>query len=149
MARRLGVQVVLPPHNGDVIRLAPGPLAKVGEVHAGRWALDGERLIPFYGTVINERHQLMGAGIVHVGIALAGSRLKDLKVHCMGISEPSGRTELTTALEAALRAEFLSLSDAEKTEEGAIIAVLRKAARHTVDSFVGKKPEVTVQVQRG
>jgi ribonuclease J len=46
LAIACGVPESLVPFNGAVVRLAPGPAAIIGRVHAGRLRLEGDRLVP-------------------------------------------------------------------------------------------------------
>lgn len=45
LATSCGVPETLVPFNGSVVRLAPGPAEIVGQVHAGRLRVDGQRLV--------------------------------------------------------------------------------------------------------
>jgi ribonuclease J len=58
--------------NGDLVRLAPGGPAKIGEERVGRLILDGDVILSADGPTMNERRKLSFGGIVSVAIALDG-----------------------------------------------------------------------------
>ena len=69
-ARSLGVPEVYPPHNGDVIRLAPGPLMVVDEVPAGRLYQDGPVILPADNDAMKARKRVAFNGAVFVSMVL-------------------------------------------------------------------------------
>lgn len=149
LARRLGVKEVLPPRNGQVIRLAPDPLAVVGEVYAGRLALDGHRLIPCQGNILSERFQMMAFGFAQIAVALtAGGKLRDAQIHLWGLAEPEEQEDLFLCVEHAVQQTLSRLSSEERGNYEALIHHLRQATRRVMNEVIGKKPFVSVQVLR-
>ncbi len=149
LAKRLGVPEALAPRNGQVIRLAPGPLAKVGEVFSGRLALDGERLIPVGGAILNQRFQMMSFGFVQISLALtAGGKLKDCQINLWGLAEPQEEEDMLIAVDHALQQAFSQMSSSDLQKEDLVEQVLRQAARRAIADYTGKKPLVSVQILR-
>jgi ribonuclease J len=148
LAYKWGVKESLPPQNGQVIRIAPGPLQVVGEVHVGRLALDGTRLIPTSGAVLAERSQLMASGIVQIALALSGGRLKDCQIHLMGLAEPEEKEEMILCVDHALHQVLSSLSSEERNQNSVLISLIRQTTRRVMNEILGKKPLVHVSILR-
>ena len=56
--------------NGSVVRLAPNKAEVIDEVHAGRFALDGSRIIPVESDVIKDRNRISYNGVVVLSLVL-------------------------------------------------------------------------------
>ena len=70
LAKEQGVSHSLVPENGDVIALQGSAPTRVGRVGAGRWAVEGERLIPAASTLYAERRNLASGGLVIATLVL-------------------------------------------------------------------------------
>ncbi|PIE08864.1 MAG: MBL fold hydrolase [Rhodobacterales bacterium] len=136
--------------NGAVCDLS-GPEPHVVEhVEADRIYLDGDILIGALDGVVRDRIRLAlnGHVIVHV-ILEDDAPLGDPWVETMGLPETgSSRVPLAELLEADLgqllmRAGRKTLADDDKLEDE-----LRRIARKTAQSEIGRRPEVTVVVSR-
>lgn len=64
LAEEIGVPHHVIPDNGDVVRFLPGPVERVGRVHSGRWAVEGDRLLPIDSAIYNERRRLSDNGVL-------------------------------------------------------------------------------------
>ena len=130
--------------DGDIIRLAPGTPAKIGEAQVGRLAVDGDVILPADGVTINERRKLAMYGQISVAVALgkAGHLLgkADVRLQGVPVEEDSDAfiDEAIDAAEEAVRGNKAG-KDREKLREGIRLAVRRVATRWT-----GKKPVVDV-----
>ena len=148
LALEWGAKESLPPRNGQVIRLAPGPLERVGEVYVGRLALDGTRLIPTQGSVLAERAQMMSLGVVQITLAFQGTRLKDCQVYLMGLAEPEEREEMVSCIDQEIHDTLAATSTEEKGQDAALVSLMRRAARRVMTEVIGKKPLVNVTIVR-
>ena len=72
LARSLGIKEVAECRNGDVVRLAPGPVQIIDQVAAGRVYQDGDIYVHEESRTVAERRKLSFAGIVSVAIAMSG-----------------------------------------------------------------------------
>ena len=70
LARSLGVGHGLVPENGDVVRIAPADAKTIGRVAAGRWAVEGERLIDDSSSLYAERRALADSGVIFCSLVL-------------------------------------------------------------------------------
>ena len=128
--------------DGDIIRLAPGTPAKIGEAAVGRLALDGDVILPADGSTINERRKLGLYGQISVAVAIRkdGSLIGEPEIRLQGIPVEEDRDpfvdEAASAAEAAVKGGG---RDRDKLREAIRLGVRRVATRWT-----GKKPVVDV-----
>jgi ribonuclease J len=150
LARACQVPFALVPENGQIIRLdlPDGPVV-VEHVQAGRWAVDGGRLLPMDGAVVRGRAKLLwnGAVVATVVIDRKGRLMADPKVSAPGLIDPDDPDdELAEDLVEAVRGAVAKQPD--KAPDGAIAEAARRAARKLVSQRLGKKPAVDVHVVR-
>ena len=69
LAEELGAKPMLV-EDGDVLRLAPGRPDVVEGVPTGRFAVDGGRLLPLSGAVLNARKRMLFNGVVMASLAV-------------------------------------------------------------------------------
>ncbi|MBA3879805.1 MULTISPECIES: ribonuclease J [Sphingomonas] len=132
--------------DGDIIRLAPGTPAKIGNAPVGRLVLDGDVILPADGATINERRKLAINGQMSVAVALMrGKLVGEPQIRIQGIPVEEDRDPfLDEAIDAAAKAAGEGGRDREKLRENIRLAVRRVAARWT-----GKKPVVDVLLIEG
>lgn len=137
--------------NGMMIDLS-GNAPKVAEyVETGRSYLDGSVQLGALDGVVRDRIRMALNGHVMVNVILdeADEPLGDPWVEIMGLAETGrSRAPLADVLEEDLaqfmgRAGAATLSDDDKLEEG-----LRRIARQSAQTEIGKRPEVTVVISR-
>ena len=130
--------------NGDVLRLRPGPVAKIGNAAVGRLVLDGDVILPADGAAINERRKLAVNGQVSVAIALGkdGRLLGRPELRVQGLPVEEDRAAFVAdAGDAAAMAARGGKRGVDRVREDVRLAVRRVATRWT-----GKKPIVDVLV---
>jgi ribonuclease J len=145
-----GIRGVLAP-NGTMVDLAAEPPQVVEYVDTGRTYLDGSVQIGALDGIVRDRIRMALNGHVLVNVILdeENEPLGDPWCEVMGLPETgASRAPLVDVLEEDLsqymgRAGRKTLGDDHKLEEG-----LRKVARQTGMSEIGKKPEVTVIISR-
>jgi ribonuclease J len=149
LARSHGVPDVLVARNGDIVRLAPGPLAIIDEAPAGRLVKDGSILVEAEAPGIRERRKLGFAGAVTVSLVLTGrgELAAEPMAAIAGLPEADRNGEdfediVLDAVEEVIRSlPRTRLRDAEAVEEA-----VRRAVRASVDQAWGKKPLCQVLV---
>jgi ribonuclease J len=139
-----GVKNALVQSNGDVVRLAPGKPAIIGQERTGRLILDGDTIIAADGGTINERRRLSWYGLVSVAVALdKNDRLlgePQIRLHGIPIEEDL-EDFLDEASDAAIKAIREKKGDYDKLRES-----IRLAVRRVATSWTGKKPIVDVMI---
>ncbi|TMJ27312.1 MAG: ribonuclease J [Alphaproteobacteria bacterium] len=140
-------ETVLAP-NGTLVRLAPGPAAIVGHVHAGRLARDGDGLIELDGEALRERRKLLwnGAAAATLVIDDQGRAKAEPVVSLRGIDDGDG--ELNGAIVAGLKEMLADLNAAERRDDGRIGQAAHQAVRRIVRAHLGKKPLTDVHIVR-
>lgn len=146
-----GIPYAIPPHNGDLIVLDAnaGP-QQVDQVFTGRLALDGNRLIPYRGMVMHDRHRLMSTGHALVTLLLkkSGSFKQPPTVLLIGITESDNVQNLTNQCVAAIEEAFLALPLEDREDDEKISDVSRVATRRVLSQYNGKKTLTHVQIYR-
>lgn len=129
--------------NGDIIRLAPGTPAKIGEAHAGRLVLDGDVILPADGGTINERRRVALYGQISVAVAVKGGKLIGTpQIKLQGVPVEEDRESfIEEAVEAAAKVVREDRKGGDALREALRLGVRRVATRWT-----GKKPVVDVLV---
>lgn len=130
--------------NGDIVRLAPNGLEKIGNAPIGRLVLDGDVILPSDGGTMNERRRIAVNGQISVGIAVdRNGRAGGIpEVRIQGVPVEEDRVPfLEEATEAAREAANGVSRDREKLREAVRLAVRRVATRWT-----GKKPVIDVVI---
>lgn len=130
--------------NGDVVRLAPGPVTKIGDERVGRLILDGDVILPADGATMSQRRKLAANGIISVAVALRdGLPVGDVQLALEGVPVEEDREAfLAEACEAAAEAARGG-GEPEKQKEA-----IRLAVRRCATDWTGKKPVVDVLVVR-
>ncbi len=137
-------------HNGSVVRLAPGEAKVIDEVHAGRYALDGKRLVPLDGTVIRERNRLQfnGSAIATLVVDGDGKLVNDPKITFLGVIDeeeaPYVREQLVEDIEDAIA----ELNKKERRDDAKLAETARVAIRRSLRESHGRQPVTTVHVVR-
>jgi ribonuclease J len=152
-ARQLQVPHAYAPQNGEVIRLAPGPVTAIDEVPSGRLYVDGDAILPEGADVIRDRRRMAGEGTLMIALSVdaRGKILSGPDVRARGLSErdgspAEGRLErIADAAEAA----FNRLSPDRRTDEEAAEDAIMRAVRKAAQTLFGKRPLVEVIVMAG
>ncbi len=137
--------------DGQLLRLAPGPLEVIAEVESGCWHVDGKLLVPGRNGPVKERRKLSYVGMVALSVAL------DAKGNIRGAAQmvTEGLPEFTA--DGALLEDILldaadnALEDmgrARRRNDEKVIDTLRLAVRRAAKAEWGKKPVVHVLVNR-
>ncbi len=151
-ALSMQVPEAVTPNNGDLIRLAPGPVEVVDEVPTGRLFLDGNRLTPEHSGGMQERRRMSWSGHLSVSVAIdEKGRVKDGPfVAARGFSETDGRVadesldQLDEAVEKAM--EKMSRKDIHNDEN--VERALLRSVRKSAEGLFGKRPLVDINILR-
>ncbi|WP_374763933.1 ribonuclease J [Yunchengibacter salinarum] len=147
-AREQGVEQAIVPHNGDVIRIAPDGLEKVGEVTHGRLALDGKVVVPLDGYSIVERRRIAQNGLISVSLVIddAGEMMAE------PLLAPQGVPGLDDALYDALLEQTETMLDKlgakRRLDDGQVEEATRIALRRVCRRALDRNPVVDVLITR-
>ncbi|HYI83908.1 MAG TPA: ribonuclease J [Acetobacteraceae bacterium] len=147
LAEELGAKPMLV-EDGDVLRLAPGRPDVVEGVPTGRFAVDGGRLLPLSGAVLNARKRMLFNGVVMASLAVdtAGRVMGEAQVSAPGLFD---RADIEPAQIAAdLTRAVAGLPSALRREDDALREAARAALRKAVGRRLRKRPAVEVHLLR-
>ena len=150
-ALSLQVPEAITPDNGDVVRLAPGPVEIVDQVPAGRLHVDGEKLTSDKAGGLWERKKMAWNGHLAVSIVIAKGRVEDGPIIvARGFSETDGRPadESMEPIDEAADAAIDGLSKSDLTDDEKIERIVTKAVRRAAEVEFGKRPLVDITIHR-
>jgi len=149
LAKACQVPYALVPENGTLIRLSADGPEIVDRVHAGRLAVDGDRLLPLGGAVLRGRSRLMwnGAVIATVVVDRKGRLAATPRISAPGLLDPETdmdfASEIVEAIEAGVGKVGKGGANDEKLEEA-----VRRAIRACIRERRSGKPVVDVHLVR-
>ncbi len=150
-AKSLQVPEAITPDNGQVIRLAPGPVEVIDEVPAGRLHVDGQVLTSDKAGGMWERKKMAYNGHITVSIVIAKGKIEDgPTVLARGFSEPDGRPadESLEAIDEAAEDAMATLKRGDYGDDEKIEKSLVRAVRRAAELQFGKRPLVDVTIHR-
>jgi ribonuclease J len=152
LAQAMQVPEAIPPNNGDLIRLAPGPAQVIDEVPAGRLYVDGNVIVETGDEAIRDRKRLAAEGAINIALAISSKNavVAGPSVSVRGLTMPDDE-DLELALEdleAAAKAAFAKLNHAERDDDERVEANLVRAVRKAAERLWKKRPLVDVSVLR-
>lgn len=147
LALQAGIPTVPRVRNGHMLRLAPGPVEVVEEVHHGRVFKDGKLVGDLEEMGIAERRKLSYVGHVAVSVLLDSKYefLGDPDVALVGLPafDDEGEDMEDTLYDAVLGA-VESIPRSRRKDLETVREAIRRAVRSTANETWGKKPIVTV-----
>ncbi len=152
IARACQVPYALVPHNGAVIKLAPGTPGIVGTVETGLLAVEPSRIISSAHASIVERRKLQFSGAVHVTLVLnrLGELAAEPQVSALGLLDENiqGDKKFLESLLGEVEDCLADLSDDDIINDGLVCEHVRVHARRFVAHQLDIKPKVTVHLVR-
>ena len=151
LAEQSGISIVPRVRNGDILRLAPGPVEVIGEAPHGRIFKDGTLIGDFDEMGIGERKKLSYVGHVAVNVVLDARYdiVGDPDVVAIGLPayDDEGE-EMEDTLFDAIVSAIESIPRARRKDLNMLQEAARRAVRAAANQGWGKKPLVTVFVTR-
>ncbi len=152
LAQELQIPEAIAPNNGDLIRLAPGPVSVIDEVPAGRLYVDGGVIIEAEDDAVRDRKRLATEGAVNVSLALSAKHGilagPNVTVRGLAMSDDEEFDLALEELEQAAEVAFNKIGRGERDDDEAVEATLVRAVRKAADRLWGKRPLVDVTVLR-
>ena len=152
LAKAIGVEQVVTPRNGDMVRLAPGRAEIIDEVPSGRLFVDGGMLVEEQGEALRERKHAASNGMLIVAFALdrRGKMVSDIDIRSVGLpGDAEGRLEqilddLAERVEDVVSGLKGAALEDEIVIEQAVARTLKKASQ----KVWGRRPIVETIVLR-
>ncbi|NYZ12224.1 ribonuclease J [Azospirillum sp. RWY-5-1] len=138
------------PTNGELLRLVPGPAKVVAQVHAGRLALDGKRLVPLDGGLLKSRNRMIhnGAAVATLVINARGELITAPQVATMGLLDERQEHDALLDVVDAVREAVAALPKAARLDDEQVRQAARIAVRRSFNASHGKKPVTEVHLVR-
>jgi ribonuclease J len=136
--------------NGDVVRLDPQGASVEGQVTAGRVGIDGKRLLPLNGTVLQQRRRVGNQGglVATVIVDRAGGLAAPPQIAMIGLVEKGDADDMSTKLRDAVTATLESLPKAIRRDDDAVKDAANRALRKVINERIGKRVLIEVQLVR-
>ena len=136
--------------NGEVLRLAPGPVEVVDTVETGRLVWEGKRLIPLDGDLLRGRKRALFNGSVVVSLALdeKGKIISGPKITQQGLLEGDEDLDVLYSIVDDIYEAVERLSRKDKRDDEAVDEEVRLATRRGFKKIFGKKPITSVHLLR-
>ncbi len=136
--------------NGDVLRLAPGNPEILDEVHAGRLALDGKRLVPLEGTAIRARRRATfhGSVVATIVVDAAGYLCDPPLITANGVYDEEEEGGVADAVADAVVHAAERLGKQDRMDNDILSERLRRALRRSIRDICGKHPETEIHLVR-
>ncbi|MBW3558539.1 MAG: ribonuclease J [Proteobacteria bacterium] len=152
LAKELQVPQAIAPHNGEIIRLAPGRAEIIDEVPNGRLFVDGGVLTPANGEALRERIHAGNNGVLMLTLALdrRGKLVSDIDLRAIGLPGDKERPledaldDLADLAEDTLRRLDAAARQDDDQLEQALSRALKKASQRIWD----RRPVVETIVLR-
>ena len=152
LAKEMQTPEAIAPRNGDMVRLAPGMVAIVDEVPAGRLYVDAGMVTPENGQALRERRHAAFNGVITVALALdhRGRIAAGPGVRALGLPEGEGFSldeAIDDLAEEAGRA-LGRLSSEEREDDEAVEAMLARTLKKAAFRLWKRRPVVESTVLR-
>lgn len=152
LAQELQVPEAIAPNNGDMIRLAPGPVALIDEVPSGRLYVDGSTILQTDDEAFRDRQRLAAEGAINIALALSGKNAiaagPNITVRGLSMADDEDLELALEELERVAEGAFARLSHADRQEDENIEGALVRAVRKSAEKLWRKRPLVDVTVLR-
>jgi ribonuclease J len=134
--------------DGDILTLVPQQPAVTDSAPVGRMVVDGNRLVPLKGEVMNARRRMLFNGVVVASLAVdhAGNLLGSPKVSAPGLLDQEDPDTGRAAEEFADTLRDLPAN--LRRDDDALQDAARAALRRTLGRRFGKRPLVDVHLIR-
>ena len=150
LAEQCQVPQALVTRNGEVVKLAPGPAAVIGEVPTGRLVVDGTRLLPVGAEALRSRQRMTfnGAALASIVVDREGRLQAPPQVTVHGLGDEAEDAALTEELRQCVTAAIEELGSRERRDDSALREAARLAVRRSLRAWHGKKPVTEVHLVR-
>lgn len=148
LAHACGVEHTIVPHNGSLLKIERGEPHYCEDIPVGRYALDGNRIVPLFSEQMKGRAKLMSSGVVFVTLIFdKNQKLKQEPIISqVGALEEGQEEALTPILKDALKDSLQELDQELLKKSHVVEEVARIAVRRALNTLRGKKPVTIVHL---
>ena len=149
LAEQCQVQQIIVTRNGEMVKLAPGPAAPIGEVPTGRLVVDGTQLIAASSEALKSRTRMVfnGAALATLVLDRAGKLLAPPRVTVHGVGDGEA-DEIGGRLGECIAESVEALSPRQRREDDAVREAARLALRRSLKAWHGKRPVIQIHLVR-
>lgn len=149
LAEQCQVPQAIVTKNGEMVKLAPGSAAVIGEVPTGRLVVDGTRLVPAGAEALLSRRRMTfnGAALATIVVDAEGRLRAPPQVTVQGLGETEDAA-LTDELRRRVVGALDELGPRERRDDAALREAVRLAVRRSLRAWHGKKPVTDVHLVR-
>ncbi|WP_443747602.1 ribonuclease J [Asticcacaulis solisilvae] len=152
LADEIGIRYQVTPHNGELVRLAPGLPEITDEVPSGRLFVDGGMLVPEASDALRERRHAAHNGMIFVAFALdSRNRLASIvDVRGLGLAFENEDT-ISDQLEAMcnmVEKTVQNLSSEQRDEDEIVEAAVARVVKKAAQSIWDRRPIVETIILR-
>jgi ribonuclease J len=150
LAEECGVEQAMVICDGEMLKLAPGPVEVVDHVTIGRLAVDGSRVVPMDSEIMRSRHRMVhnGSAVVTVVLDRQGKLQGQPQVTALGLLDAQHEAEEHDAVVEAVREAVLELGHLARANDDVVKEAARLAVRRHLKANHGKKPLTDVHLVR-
>lgn len=150
LARDCGVDETAILQDGEMLRLAPGPVEVVDYVPIGRLAVDGTRLVKMDSVIMRDRHRMVfnGSAVVTIVFDKVGGLLGDPQISAHGLLDAEQEADAHEAAVEAVRDAVEELPRSGRQNDEVVREAARLALRRHMKQNHGKKPLTDVHLVR-
>lgn len=151
LGKHLGIAKTIVPCNGSKIRLVKGEAPQiVDHVKVGRWALDGNHVVPLNSGHFKERARAMNHGAMAVTVIIgSGAQLMaPPQMTFLGVAEEKFHAKLHKEISEIIEDTLFSIHHKDKGHNGIVQERLMAAIQKTLRRLRDKNPLVAVHVIR-
>jgi ribonuclease J len=150
LAEQCQVPQAIVTRNGEMVKLAPGPGAVIGEVPTGRLVVDGTRLLPAVSEALRSRQRMTfnGAALATIVVDAEGRLRAPPQVTVQGLGEAEQDAALTQELRQKVEQALGELGPRERRDDAALREAARLAVRRSLRAWHGKKPVTEIHLVR-
>jgi len=152
LAKDLQVPQAVAPRNGDMVRLAPGQVAIIDEVPAGRLYVDAGMLTPENGEALRERRHMAFNGMLAVAVALDGKGriVSGPQIRALGLpgDEEDELEDLLDDLADEAERALKKLSSEQRNDDDEVETALSRAVKKAAYRIWERRPVVETTVLR-
>jgi ribonuclease J len=149
LAEQCQVPQTIVTRNGEMIKLAPGPAAPIGEVETGRLVVDGTQLIAASSEALKSRLRLVfnGAALASLVMDRNGKLVAPPQVTVPGLGDKE-TDDLGVRLGARVAEALAELSPRDRRDDDAVREAARLALRRSLKAWHGKRPVIEIHLVR-
>jgi ribonuclease J len=147
LAREVGIAEVQVAFNGEMVRLAPGPVKIIDDAPVGRLFRDGHLIVPSTDGPVRERRKLAAVGIVAIALCMSrrGELMADPEFAMDGVPMEDAEGEpMDDIVLSAVEGTIRSIPRDRRRDAEMVAEAVRRSVRSAVASAWGKKPIVKV-----